>query len=144
MKHISIVALVVLCVCGCGRSSGPPKVQTIPVTGTVKLDGQPLGNADVVFIPSEGIGGFSARTKDDGTYQLEGLTGGKAVCKGRCTVRISRMLKPDGTAPNPDEPPAIAGAVESLPEKYSSPNATELSADVPDGGGTFNFDLKSK
>jgi hypothetical protein len=145
MKLILLaIALAGLFVCGCGKSSGPPKVQTIPVTGTIRLDGKPLGNADIVFVPSEGIGGFSARTKDDGSYQLEGITGGKAVCKGKCSVRVSKMLKADGSAPNPDEPPAIAGATESLPERYSSAGLTELSADVPDGGGKFDFDLVSK
>lgn len=144
MKTYSI-SFAVFCVLasGCGRSGGPPKAAAIPVNGTVMLDGKPLAGADVVFIPPQGIGGFSGRTKDDGSYQLEGLANSKVKCQGKCSVRISRMLKPDGTMPGADETPANAGAMESLPERYSSPGATTLTADVPENGGKFDFELKS-
>lgn len=144
MTYFRILAIICLLVCGCGKSKGRPKIVQIPVTGTVTLDGKPLADADVLFLPPEGMGGFSGRTSADGSYQLIGVAGGKAVCKGKCSVRISRMLKPDGTAPAPDEPPANVGATESLPEKYSAAAETALSADVPDGGGKFDFALTSK
>lgn len=144
MNYLRILAICVVFVCGCGKSKGPPKVAQIPVTGTVTLDGQPLADADVFFFPPEGRGAFMGRTKADGSYQLEGVAGSKAVCKGQCSVRISRMLKPDGTVAGPDEPPAMSDATESLPEKYSSQTEPTLTADVPEGGGKFDFDLKSK
>lgn len=144
MVFLRILAIVCVFICGCGKSKGPPKVAQIPVTGMVTLDGKPLANADVVFLPPEGMGAFSGRTKADGTYQLEGVAGSKTVCKGSCKVCISRMLKSDGTAPGADELPANAGASESLPEKYSSPAETTLTAEVPEGGGKFDFPLASK
>lgn len=144
MIHLRLLALVCVFIAGCSKSKGPPKIVQLPVTGTVTLDGQPLADADIIFLPPEGMGAFSGRTKADGTYQLEGVAGGKVVCKGKCSVCISRMLKADGTAPGPDEPPANAGAVESLPDKYTSASDTTLSADVPDGGGKFDFPLTSK
>lgn len=146
MRAALLVYFPIVCclACGCGKSAGPPKAMAVPVTGTVTLDGKPLAGADVTFIPSQGIGGFQGRTKDDGSYQLEGLAGGKAKCQGKCAVVISRMLKPDGSLPGPDEPPANVGATESLPERYSSPAVTELSADVPEGGRKFDFELKSR
>jgi hypothetical protein len=107
------------------------------------LDGKPLGGADVVFMAADPPASFAGTTKEDGSYQLQGL-GGKAKCKGFCRVTISRMLKPDGTPPSAGEPPATSGAMESLLPKYSMTNSTELKADVPEAGGTFNFDLKSK
>ncbi|HQU41268.1 MAG: hypothetical protein B7Z73_03230 [Planctomycetia bacterium 21-64-5] len=143
MKSFFVFAVLCCFVCGCGKSTGPPKALIIPVTGTVTLDGKPLPGADVTFIPSQGIGAFTGRTNDDGSYQLEGLVGAKAKCQGKCGVRISRMLKPDGSLPSPDEPPANVGATESLPERYSSASTTELSAEVPEGGGKFDFPLKS-
>ena len=144
MNRLPIALLLCLALCGCGkRAAGPPTVDALPIKGTVTLDGKPLAGADVVFMPVDPPGAFAGTTKEDGTYQLNGLAG-KATCKGNCKVIISRMLKPDGSPVPPGEPPAMSFAVESLPQRYSLANSTELSANVPDGGGAFNFDLKSK
>ncbi|HVA49165.1 MAG TPA: carboxypeptidase-like regulatory domain-containing protein [Pirellulales bacterium] len=144
MKSCRFVMVLGMLVVGCGkRSAGPPVVATLPIQGRVTLDGKPLAGADVVFMPVDAPLVFAGTTKEDGSYQLAGLAG-KATCKGNCRVTISRMLKPDGSPPPPGEPPAISFAVESLPPRYSMANSTELSANVPEGGGTFNFPLKSK
>lgn len=138
------LALVVcLAICGCGRSAGPPQVEILPVTGTVTLDEKPLSGANVMFTTAEGAS-FGGSTKEDGSYQLLGLAGRKAEFKGKCQVVISRLLKPDGSPVSPDEPPALSQATESLPDKYSLPGLSELSADVPEAGGKFDFPLSSK
>ena len=136
------VALCVL-LCGCSKPKKPPQVQALPVTGTVTLDDAPLAGAMVVFMMADPPLAFSGKTKDDGSYQLEGLVGSEA-CKGPCKVTITRKLKPDGSPVTPDEPPAISHAVETLPLKYTMLQSTPLSADVPEGGGKFDFPLKSK
>lgn len=143
MNFRATAALACLVVCGCGSSSAPPQAEDLPIRGTVTLDGKPLGGAQVVFMSADPPAAFAGTTKEDGSYQLQGLAG-KAKCKGFCRVTISRMLRPDGTPPPAGEPPATSGAMESLPPKYSMANLTELTRDVPEAGGTFNFDLKSK
>lgn len=146
-RRMALAACFALCcaaVCGCGKSrSGPPGAEMLPVTGKVTMDGEPLSGADVVFTTAEGVS-FAGRTKEDGSYQLTGLAGANRSCKGKCKVIINRLLKPDGTLPGPDEPPAMSFAAESLPDKYAMADFSELSADVPEGGGTFDFPLKSK
>lgn len=138
------LAICCSAICGCGKSkSGPPSAAMLPITGKVTLDGQPLSGADVIFTTAEG-GSFAGRTKEDGSYQLTGLAGGKRTCKGMCKVVINRLLKPDGTLPGPDEPPALSFAAESLPDKYAMADRSELSANVPEQGGAFDFPLTSK
>lgn len=131
-----------LAMLGCNKSKTRPGIESLPVNGKVTQDGKPLSGADVIFKTAEGAS-FAGRTKEDGSYQLEGLAGRGAACRGKCEVVISRYLKADGSLPGPDEPPAMVQATESLPAKYSLPGHSELSADVPEGGGAFNFDLQN-
>lgn len=139
-----LAALVCAAACGCGKASGPPKVQTMPVKGKVTLDGKPLAGAAVVFSVVYPPVVFAGRTQDDGTYELQGLAGGESSLAGNYKVTISRMVKPDGSPLGADEAPANVGATEQLPARYSQIDATKLSADVAAGGGTFDFDLTSK
>lgn len=133
--------LVCLAICGCNKP-GAPGIAALPVTGKVTLDGKPLAGASVMFTTVE-TASFAGTTQEDGSYQLLGIAGRNAACKGKCQVIVSRYLKPDGSPVGPDEPPALSFATESLPERYSMPSKSELSVDVPEEGGAFDFDLKS-
>lgn len=139
------MALVVyLVICGCGRSAAVPKLQTLPVKGTVTLDGKPLAAADVVFMTFDPPAAFVGTTQDDGTYQLQGPEGREAFLKGSCKVTVSRMVKPDGSPLAPGELPAMVEAVEQLPPKYSRLEATVLAETLTPEGGTFDFKLTSQ
>jgi hypothetical protein len=145
MKRLALVMLGCVATCGCGKASaGPPKLQTIPITGKVTLDGNPLAGADVTFIVGALPETFAGRTKDDGTYELQGLAGREANLNGTCKVTISRLAKRDGSPLAADETPADAGAVEQLLPRYSRYDATTLSATVAPTGGTFDFALTSR
>lgn len=135
---------VCLAALGCKRSAGPPQVEKLPVKGVVTLDGKPLAGARVVFQPNDPGGTAVGRTNESGAYELEAMSGQSAALQGECKVTISLMLKPDGSPPGPNEAPMAVGAQESLPKKYSFPGSTTLKADVPGGGGTFDFPLTSK
>jgi hypothetical protein len=65
---------------------------------------------------------------------------------GSYKVVISKLKRKDGSDFPLDSPegPMDAGADESLPPIYSDPEKTTLTADVPAGGGTVDFPLKSK
>lgn len=146
MRLVDLRIALVVCaaLCGCNRTPAVPKVQTLPVTGKVTLDGQPLAGANVVFMTSDPPATFFATTKDDGTYQLQAPEDRAALLKGSCQVTISRMVKPDGSPMGEGEMPAMVGAVEQLPQRYSMLATSQLKADVPEGGGTFDFPLESK
>jgi hypothetical protein len=146
MSLVDLRFALVVCaaLCGCSRTPTVAKVQTLPVTGKVTLDGKPLDKATVLFMVADPPTTFFAMTKDDGTYQLQGPEGREALLKGKCKVTISRMVKPDGSTLAEGEMPAMVQAVEQLPQRYSMLATSELTADVPEAGGTFNFDLASK
>jgi hypothetical protein len=137
--HLGV--LVGLAICGCARSPTIPKIETLPVKGTVTLDGKPLAGAIVIFMTVDTPAAYVGTTKEDGTYELQGPEGRAASLKGHCQVTASRMVKPDGSPLAPGELPAIVGAVEQLSPKYASLEATTLSANVDATGGTFDFPL---
>ncbi|HXT59221.1 MAG TPA: carboxypeptidase-like regulatory domain-containing protein [Pirellulales bacterium] len=125
---------------GCGRS-GVLKIVELPVTGKVTLDGQPVAGATVTFQSNATLSTFMAVTGPDGVYHLQTADLRAGDCQGPCRVSISRFLKPGGVALGQEEVPFLVGAVESLPPRTATLESTMLTADVPAGGGTFDFSL---
>lgn len=141
--------LLALSLSGClGGSSLPPIPETIPVSGVVLLDGKPLVDASILFVPSEGTKGIecSGITDDDGRFELKHPHGPTGAPAGNYRVVISHLVDSRGLAilPNPDIPPADQGAVESLPPRYSSFDQTILKAEVPHTAGELKFELTSR
>ena len=111
---------------GCSRSDRPPLGL---VTGTVTLDGRPLGAALVSFTP-EGPGRTSLGTTDaEGRYRLAYLRDIVGANPGRHVVRITTAT---------DE----TGGREKLPVRYH--RRSELSAEVGPGDNTIDFTLRSR
>ena len=157
MQHVARLCILLLyagagmLVCGCGSSEPPPPElpPLVPVTGAVTANGKPLEGAMLIFTPDT-TGGFPAHgiTDVNGNYSMATRSGTGSVpgcAPGTYRVMVSRFLKPDGTPPlDPNEPPAMSGAMESLPPQYSSPTSSSLRAVVAADGGEFKFDLKVK
>lgn len=143
--ELQLAAVVGAALCGCNKTTtAVTAAKTLPVTGKITLDGKPLAGADVVFTIPDPLTTFFDTTKDDGAYQLQAIEGRNESLKGRAKVTVSRMVLPNGSPWLKDQPPALVGAIEQLPPKYSMLNSTELAADLVPEGGTFDFDLKSK
>jgi hypothetical protein len=146
MSRVSVGALLfaaAVLLGGCSRP-GSAQVAELPITGKVTLDGQPVAGATVMFQSQSTLATFGAVTAADGTYHLQTSEHRVGEYKGPCKVSISKFLKSDGTPLGPNEPPFAGGATESLPRKTSTLETTTLTADVPEGGGTFDFDLKKE
>jgi hypothetical protein len=144
MNRWHIAAIVCLAACGCGKA-GVPKIQELPITGKVTLDGMPLSGADVLFLrAADPPAVLAAKTKDDGSYQLQTVAGGQSPIQGSCKVTISRLVKPDGSPLAAADVPADAGAVEQLPARYSRFAVSTLSAIVAADGATIDFPLTSR
>lgn len=121
---------------GCGRGDGP---ELVPVTGTVKLDGQPLPGATIHFIPQGKKGGRPAKavTDDDGDFEMKYSAANKGVPPGRYEVRITTLSVDE----NDNEIP------EKLPDRYhvKAANNPEMVKEVKaDEKNEFEFDLSSK
>ena len=82
-----------LCGCGGGGPAGPPLKK---VTGTVQLNGSPLGEATVAFIPQAGVTSGIGTSDGTGKFVLLSSTGreGVAVGKYRVTVTKSTVKAP--------------------------------------------------
>jgi len=120
---VCIGLVVSLTACGGGASDTPTLGQ---VTGKVTLDGAPLADAFVTFMP-EKVRASAATTDSEGKYELIYIRNEKGASIGNHKVTV-RKLK--------DEK-------ETIPKKYSGDD-TELTADVKAGANEFDFDLKSK
>lgn len=146
------LAMVCALSLGCGGDSIDYEVEgLVPVTGTVKLDGQPVPSAMVMFAPTgEGAASTTASGTTDATGKYELVTGEegqKGAKPGMYRVIISQYAK-DGQpiAPNPEKSPMdlmVEGAKEQLPASYSDMAASRLQREVPASGGTIDFDLKA-
>ena len=112
---------------GCGRGDAPQLGQ---VTGVVTLDGQPLPEAQVEFLPASGRPS-SAETGQDGRYRLRYSADFDGALVGPHTVKIHTAV--DGR---------VDRQKELVPPRYHA--QSELSAEVKSGSNTFNFDLQSK
>jgi hypothetical protein len=131
---VGIVALV-----GCGSTASGPA--TIPVTGEVMLNGQPVAGADVAFMPKvEGPDSASAQaiTDDTGRFEVvslfdQGRTSQAGMLPGAYAVSVTQLEQPSSSA----RPPRNL-----LPEKYGSPETSELNAEVDaQGENHFKFEL---
>jgi len=158
-----LVGLTVLAFLGCGPQQST--LDTVPVSGTVTLDGTPVEGAKVVFAPTSGGGSAASGVTDaSGRYKLTTLNPGDGALAGSYAVMISKTEQTGGDAasaavkPGMSDEEATKAAMEAhvaggeaepeftdlLPAKYKDPAASGLTADVAKGGETeFNFELKS-
>lgn len=146
MTHRSLLVFLALFgLLGCSQRDSrlPPQH---PVSGTITLDGKPLAGAGIMFLPRGDTRGTGAMgmTDEAGKYTLKTDYGGPGAPEGEFAVTVSKVVNRDGTPyiPNPDV--AEAGERETLPGIYSDSMKTTLSAKVPPGGGTIDFELKGK
>lgn len=123
--------LLLLTGCG-GGSSDQPDLGT--VEGKVTLDGQPLSDATVSFIPEEGRTS-TAVTDAEGHYELNYTLTTPGAKIGQHAVTITTFkAAADPDAGDEDTP-------EKVPAKYNK--ATELKKEVTAGKNVIDFELTS-
>jgi hypothetical protein len=151
-----VVAGIVACLpsggCGpAGNAVGPP---LHPVSGTVKLNGQPVAGADVVFQLKEDSRSSFGRTDANGQYSLTTRTGSDGAPEGDYVVAISKVETPaedpskfipqEDKRYNPFAGKSVAATPpkSTLPSKYGDAKTSGLTARVNAGKNTLDFDLK--
>jgi hypothetical protein len=146
-----IALTVVVLTLGCGER---PRSR---VHGTVTYQGKPLGGAIVTFFGSDNQT-YSASTGPDGAYEVTRVPHG--------TVRVAVQIPPARPKPRPDpgagksneramaedrakaaaRPPADPApkgpAAANLPDKYNSPNTSELSFELTTPDHEYKIELK--
>lgn len=132
MRSLALISFALL---GCtlvGCSSGPQLGQ---VEGTVTLNGEPLADAKVAFVPQEGGRTAEAVTDDAGHYELEFAAGAKGAVLGPHLVRISTFEE----AVSGDDGKMTGGRKELVPAEFNT--ASKEIRDVKSGEQTFDFTI---
>jgi hypothetical protein len=115
---------------GCGGVSGAS------VRGKVTLDGSPLDDATITFVPTSGGQRQAAwTTVKNGQYTIAAKDG---LGTGQFRVEI-RALRAANEKTND---PTLISAKEVVPSKYNS--KSELMAEIKPRQNTADFELKSK
>lgn len=165
-------SIIVLClVCGSAVTGCKPPLPLVPVTGTVRLGGQPLTDAVVVFAPESHDAGTvpvaTGRTDAEGRFVLltnyQPRSTGVGAVPGRHRVTVSKMMNAK-ELPQAEYAKKLAAHrkmvrdlklqlpfsegeedlcfVEVVPEKYTTTNTSPLFADVVAvQANTFDFSL---
>ena len=118
-------AALVLFLVGCAKQ---PDIGLVEGHGIIRMDNQPLANAEVVFE----LGGMygptvtRGRTDAEGRYRLTFANSYRGTFKGKQKVRIT-ALEDVGQQP--------------IPARYNEQSV--LTVEVTEGGAPYDFDLTS-
>jgi Carboxypeptidase regulatory-like domain len=137
MVRLSLVMLIGLA--GCGGGS-----KTSPVSGVVLLDGKPVADATVQFVPQEKGRDATGQTDKNGEFAIR-----DGVVPGEYKVVISPPTGVADTTKYTTSEDAMSAAKpqpkkdSGFPQKYSRPDQTPLTQSVPTKG-SVRLELKSK
>lgn len=120
-----VLCSVTLSLAGCGGSDRP---DLVPVSGQVLIDGEPVADASLQFVP-EGGRPASAQTDADGRFTLMTFEEGDGCAPGTHKVVVIAMTFPSATE-----------EVLHVPEKYMDLETTDLTATVD--GATDDLKLE--
>lgn len=123
---------LVLLVSGCGG------IEYFPVTGKVTLDGEPLPDAVVSFMPDDEQGVPSLGVTDGGgVYTLRQTAELVGAPAGKYTVRVTTYREG-----KPEADPPIPGVPEKVSAEYNV--RTTLNAEVKPEENAIGFELSSR
>lgn len=131
--HSGVLLLLPL-LAGCGASADGPELTS--VSGTVTLDGQPLPDASVVFMPADGGRSAFAQTDSDGWYELGYTTTGMGTPPGEYIVSISTYREP---GEDPDTGQMTPEVPETVPSPYNRPSTLRITVPADE----YDFALES-
>lgn len=123
---------------GCG-SSGP---EVGYVSGTVRMDGEPLPYATVEFYPEQGRPSVGT-TDEQGHFELGYTATRKGALLGTHSARVS-TVRESGQFTGPDGKP-LPGMGEKVDPKYNqdSQDNPEMRFEVKPGRNTIDLSVKS-
>ncbi|MDZ7616849.1 MAG: carboxypeptidase-like regulatory domain-containing protein [Patescibacteria group bacterium] len=147
-RHICLTSLAaaasMLPVAGCG----PSRPATIPVRGTVTLDGEPAAGAQVMLIPEDGGRPAEGTTDDSGRFNLRTFEASDGAQPGRHSVTVvSRRISGVNADADGLEGDVAPGGVKVewlIPQRYSNPKSSGLTAEVAKGMEPLTLELQSR
>ena len=82
--------LATVSITGCGGGTDPGRQPVFPVTGTITMDGSPLGGATVAFAPQAGQPTAVGKSDAEGKFTLTTYEYGDGAAAGSFRVVISK------------------------------------------------------
>ena len=154
-RNSAVLLVLSLLLAGCG---GEDRVDTVPVSGVVTYDGQPVVGAEVVFqndlAPRAAVG----TTDAEGKFQLQTYEDFDGAVPGDHVITITKAQANAAISGADAEDPSAAYAEgmnaamsgdmsaiskNELPEKYASPVSSGLNETVTEQGpNNFEFNLE--
>ena len=133
-----LLPLYLLAVAGCGGSN---QAETRKISGTVTLDGRPLTQGYVLFVPDKGLAA-KGPIQSDGGYTLGtyGSADGAVLGTHRVAVVCREEAPPVQDKDLGIEIPRPGRSL--IPDRYSDTATSGLTFEVtPDGPNTFDIQL---
>jgi hypothetical protein len=133
----NLAPLTLLCVglAAIGCDSGP---STAEVSGNITYDGKPVEKGNIAFFPDNGKGQPAGGIIANGAYTAKNVTFGI----NRVEVHAPKVVGKRKLYPSDPKSAEIDISQESLPERYSNQEKTELLLDVKERSVKKDFDLK--
>jgi hypothetical protein len=148
------------CVLACLAAGGCGSGLTLaPVSGRVRVDGQPVTSGTIMFHPASGPAAVGT-IQSDGTYTLATLRPGDGAVVGTHRVTIHATAVGAGTLVEPKtlddeiklaQKKAPGGKIFAagkvtwiVPEKYARLETTPLTRNIEAGANRFDFELSRK
>ena len=145
LSSIACLALAVALFSGCVGSDRP---QLAPVSGVVLLDGAPVEGAAVMFVPVAGGRPAQGLTDAQGKFQLTTFNDKDGAILGEHKVGVTKV-KVTGVTETAD---GLSGTIDPanvqetwiVPQKYSQPDTSGLTANVEKKTPEVKFELSTK
>jgi len=161
LSWLCLLCLLLAAFVGC--PNGDTGLATVPVTGTVTLDGSPVDGARVAFSPKSADGKAAAGVTDaSGRFELTTVEAGDGAMPGSYAVTITKVSgaladqagdkRARGETLTPEEMEAMMKVAEggaeqksAIPEKYAVADTSGFTAEVKSGGASdFPFAMTSE
>jgi hypothetical protein len=129
----AIFCLAALAGCGSGF---------VPVEGTVRLDGQPLPGAQVMFVPRSGGRPATGKTDTAGQFQLTTDAPNDGALPGEYDVAVTAVAVSYAASAEGGEQTEKVRWI--APQRYSVPATSGLTAKISAAERTPQLELQSK
>lgn len=144
---VLFIAAAGLFVSGCGSGN-----DMASVTGKITFQNQPVPEGTITFYPESGGRPSSGQIQSDGTYKLSSIEPGDGAMIGthKVTIEARRVLNaPAGPSSFQEELAQERGRRSNtplriewlVPQEYSAPSTTELTAKVENESNVIDFNL---
>ena len=125
----ALTFVVLAGLCGLATGCGGDALDTVDVDGNVTIDGKPLENGIVRFVPVDEEGLLATGTiQKDGTFKLA-TKGTNGTLRGEYKVSVVSQ-KIDESVPERDRELGIGGKVSAIPKKYNDPKTSGLTETI--------------